>query len=196
MAAYKTIKQTSEAFLKEKGSKFFAYAFPIKNAEDIKQHLNKIAAIHPKARHICTAFLTGYGNDEYFLVNDDGEPSNSAGMPILAAIRSAEVTNTFIAVVRYFGGTKLGMGGLIQAYRGVAKIALEKNQIITIEPTVTLSFKTNYQFLGEILSIVDKNNLEFKQEHQSKTVNISIICKEKDVEYVQSLFDRFNLTFS
>ncbi|MEQ8909152.1 MAG: YigZ family protein [Vicingaceae bacterium] len=193
MGSYQTIKNRSEAFLKEKGSKFYAYAFPIQAAEEVKELLASVESQHPKARHICTAFLIGQGSDEYYLVNDDGEPSNSAGMPILAAIRSAEITNTYIAVVRYFGGTKLGMGGLIQAYRGVAREAIESNKIITIEPKDSFTLKVNYTLLGEVLSVADKNNLNIKQEHQADYVLIRIECKEKELEKIKGLFDRFEV---
>tara|TARA_B100001109_G_C18863891_1_gene475700 strand:+ start:2560 stop:3150 length:591 start_codon:yes stop_codon:yes gene_type:complete len=193
MPAYKTLKTNSDSFLKEKGSKFYAYAFPIQSAEDVKIHLESVKSLHPKARHICTAFLMGQGNQEYYLVNDDGEPSNSAGMPILAAIRSAEITQVFIAVVRYFGGTKLGVGGLIQAYRGSAKEAIESNQIIVIEPHSSFSIKTSYDLLGETLSIIDKNNLDIQQNHKNEFVEIKVVCEEKDLDKTKALFDRLNV---
>lgn len=193
MPAYKTLKTNSESFLKEKGSKFYAYAFPIQSAEDVKIHLESVRSLHPKARHICTAFLMGQGNQEYYLVNDDGEPSNSAGMPILAAIRSADITQVFIAVVRYFGGTKLGVGGLIQAYRGSAKVAIENNEIIIIEPKSSFSIVTSYELLGETLSIIDKNNLDIQQKHKNEFVEIEVVCEEKDLDKTKALFDRLNV---
>ena len=196
MGTYRTIKKSSSSLYKEKGSKFYGYAFPINKADDVKEKLDLVQEKHPKARHICTAFLTGIGSEEYYLVNDDGEPSNSAGMPILAAIRSAEITNTFIAVVRYFGGTKLGVGGLISAYRTAAKEALENNKIIEIEPKVIFQFSVGYELLGEILSVADRNNLEIEQEHGSKGVSIKVECKEDNLEATKSLFVRFDLTIS
>lgn len=190
MSSYKTIAYKSTSLYKEKGSKFFGYAFPINHKEEVKQLLAQIQEEHPKARHVCTGLLLGTGNDEYFLTNDDGEPTNSAGAPILGQIRSFGVTNTFIAVVRYFGGTKLGVGGLIQAYKSAAADALEANQIVEKEPQAKLMVKVSYPELGNILSIVDKNNLEVEVSNESAHSILIIHCNLKDLEQVESFFER------
>lgn len=191
MSTYKTIKNTSTSFFKEKGSKFHGYAFPINSKEDVKICLEKIQEEHPKARHICSAFLTGTGDQEYYIANDDGEPANSAGAPILGQIRSAGITNTYIAVVRYFGGTKLGVGGLIQAYKLGAALALKENQIIEVEPQASLNFKIGFDLMGVILPIIDKNNLNAKIENVADGVKIGLTFNEKDETQIRGLFDRW-----
>lgn len=196
MNTFQTIANKSEGLYKEKGSKFIAYAFPINSVEESKEKLAEVAELHPKARHICTALLIGQGDDEYFLANDDGEPANSAGAPILGQIRSYGLTNVFVAVVRYFGGTKLGIGGLIHAYKTATADAFKNNNIITVEPTFSFSFEVGYEMLGEILSVIDRNNLNAEQEHSSKTARIRIVCKEDELETTKALFGKYDLEFS
>lgn len=196
MNTFQTIANKSEGLYKEKGSKFIAYAFPINNVEESREKLAEVAELHPKARHVCTALLIGQGDDEYFLANDDGEPANSAGAPILGQIRSYKLTNVFVAVVRYFGGTKLGIGGLIHAYKTATADAFENNKIITVEPTFSFDFEVGYEMLGEILSVIDRNNLKAEQEHKSKTARIRIVCKKDELETTKALFGKYDLEFS
>ena len=191
MSTFKTIKKISTSFFKEKGSKFYGYAFPIQSKEDIKDCLLKIKEEHPKARHICSAFLTGIGDKEYFIANDEGEPANSAGAPILGQIRSAGITNTYIAVVRYFGGTKLGVGGLIRAYKLSASLALEENEVIEVEPQTSIVFKIGFDLIGNVLPIIDKNNLNAKIQHEKDGAKISILMKEKDESRIKKMFKRW-----
>jgi uncharacterized YigZ family protein len=191
MSTFRTIKKVSTSFFKEKGSKFYGYAFPIQSKEDVKGCLEKIKIEHPKARHICSAFLLGVGDDEYYIVNDDGEPANSAGPPILGQIRSVGITNTYIAIVRYFGGTKLGVGGLIQAYKLGASLALETNQIIEVEPQASLNFKIGFELMGTILPIIDKNNLKAKIENLSDGVQINLQTDKKDESRIKGMFERW-----
>jgi len=193
MSTYKTINKASTSFFKEKGSKFYGYAFPINNNEDVKECLDQIKEEHPKARHICSAFLLGVDDDEYYIANDDGEPANSAGAPILGQIRSAGITNTYIAVVRYFGGTKLGVGGLIQAYKLGASLALQENEIIEVEPQASIQFKVGFDLMGTVLGIVDKNNLNTKIKHVNDGVKLNISFDEKDEEAVKGLFKRWGV---
>jgi len=191
MSTFKTIRKTSTSFFKEKGSKFYGYAFPIHSKEDVKECLEKIQEEHPKARHICSAFLIGVGDQEYYIANDDGEPANSAGAPILGQIRSAGITNTYIAVVRYFGGTKLGVGGLIQAYKLGAALALKENEIIEVEPQASLSFKIGFELMGTVLPIIDKNNLDATIENLTDGVQIGLTFNEKDEKQIRGMFDRW-----
>lgn len=196
MTTFQTIAKPSEGIYKEKGSKFIAYAFPILQAEDWKLKQDEVAKLHPKARHICTATLLGQGDDEYYLFNDDGEPANSAGAPILGQIRSQGLTNVFVAVVRYFGGTKLGIGGLINAYKTATADAFNNNQIITVEPTFSFSFEVGYELLGEILSVIDRNNLTSEQEHHANSASIKIIYKEHELDQTKALFGKYDLAFT
>lgn len=194
MSRFKTLASRSTFFFKEKGSKFHGYAFPIHSVEHVKKCLKEIQEEHPKARHICSAFLLGTGDQEYFITNDDGEPSNSAGQPILGQIRSAGLTNTYIAVVRYFGGTKLGVGGLISAYKLAAAEAIRSNTIIEVEPQESLRFKIGFDVMGNVLSIIDKNNLDATIQHLEDGVEILLNFPQKDKKQISDLFERW-ITF-
>ena len=140
-SSYKTITQPSEGLFKEKGSKFFAFAYPIENAAQAKPLIENLRKTHHSARHVCWAYKLGYNGSQY-RANDDGEPSNTAGKPILGQIDSFALTNILVCVVRYFGGTLLGVGGLIQAYKEAAREALAIAEIVEkpIEYSVTLRF--------------------------------------------------------
>ena len=130
---YQTIEKPIENVLvKEKGSKFIGFAYPILSENDYKEKLNKIKELHPKATHHCYAFRLGL-NGENYRINDDGEPSGSAGLPIYNQLLAHDVTNILLIIVRYFGGTKLGVGGLVKTYKESAKSTLEEAKIITKE---------------------------------------------------------------
>ena len=129
MADFLTIQKKSEGIYKEKGSKFIAYAYPIKTEEEVRPLLKSLKKEYYDARHHCYAFVLGK-DKKRFRAADDGEPSNSAGAPILGQIRSLDLTNVLVVVVRYFGGTKLGVPGLITAYREAAKDALNQSTIV------------------------------------------------------------------
>src|SRR5690606_187361 len=140
---------TPEVLFKEKGSKFLGYAFPVTSEEQVKTHLEELKKQHHSARHWCYAWQMGKNYDSY-RANDDGEPSNSAGMPIYGQIQSFELTNVLVVVVRYFGGVKLGVGGLIQAYKTSAQLALEASEII--EKTIDAEYivQCEYKDLNKV----------------------------------------------
>ena len=141
---YNTITSPSkEVIFKDRGSKFYGYAFPVKTEVEIKEHIENLKKSHFNARHWCYAWQLGKEYNQY-RANDDGEPSNSAGMPIYGQLQSFNLTNTLIVVVRYFGGTKLGVGGLIQAYKTAAQWALEESKII--EKTIDVHFKLLFDY--------------------------------------------------
>jgi len=146
---FNSIKSPIEdILLKEKGSKFIGFAYPINNEEDIKQYLQKIYDNHPKATHHCYAYRLGI-NGENYRANDDGEPSGSAGLPIYNQLLAHDITNVLVVIVRYFGGTKLGVGGLVKTYKESAKLTLENTEIIVkeLETMVELTFDYVYQNL-------------------------------------------------
>ena len=156
MYQFNSIKSPIEdILLKEKGSKFIGFAYPINNEEDIKQYLQKIYDNHPKATHHCYAYRLGI-NGENYRANDDGEPSGSAGLPIYNQLLAHDITNVLVVIVRYFGGTKLGVGGLVKTYKESAKLTLENTEIIVkeLETRVELSFDYVYQNL--IFTILNK----------------------------------------
>lgn len=186
---YKTIDQPGEESLyKEKGSKFYGYAFPVKNEEEIEVFLEEIRAKHHKARHFCYAWQLGKKYDRY-RVNDDGEPSNSAGMPIYGQIQAFEVTNILVVSVRYFGGVKLGVGGLITAYKTSAKLALEASdiKIKTIDVAYKISF--DYPQMSEVMAVINRENIQVT--HQILKVDCQIFISTRKGE-AQRIFNLFN----
>ncbi len=156
---YKTLDKLSEGLYKEKGSKFIAYASPCNNENEAKELLLEWKKEHHQARHLCYAYRFGV-NQYSTRANDDGEPSNSAGAPILGQIQSFELTNVLIGVIRYFGGTKLGVGGLITAYKSASKDAIDNGKIITKELETKVELNFPYEKLPQIMSIVKNHNLQ------------------------------------
>ncbi|MCR5247215.1 MAG: YigZ family protein [Paludibacteraceae bacterium] len=150
---YLTINAPSEGLYKEKGSKFIAFAVPVSNVEQIKTILEEKRKEHHDARHVCYAYILGVDKADY-RSNDDGEPSGTAGRPILGSLLSAGVTNVMIAVVRYFGGTKLGTSGLINAYKVASADALENAEIVekTVDEEIHISF--DYLVMNDVMKII------------------------------------------
>jgi len=157
--SYLTISKPSEALLKEKGSKFFAYAYPVQDLNAVKALIENAKKEHHTARHWCYAYRLGNDGSD-FRSNDDGEPSHSAGDPILRQIDSKELTNVLIIVVRYFGGVKLGVGGLIQAYGGGAELALEEAKIITVEVQERIRISFDYPEMNEVMRVMKRYDAE------------------------------------
>lgn len=161
---YKTLLRPSKQVLfKDKGSKFFGYVFPVESEKDVHINLEKLKKDHQKARHFCYAWQIGKFYDHY-KVNDDGEPNNSAGMPIYGQLQAFEVTNCLAVVVRYFGGTKLGVGGLIHAYKTTTQLCLNQAKIIEKEITKPLEIHCEYDQMNEVLKLVKKENLSIKKQ--------------------------------
>ncbi|MDE3235743.1 MAG: YigZ family protein [Bacteroidota bacterium] len=163
---YYTIGQNTSAEFKDRGSRFIAYAYPIQSKEETKQLLQDLKKQHPKAVHHCFAYRVGLdGND--FRMNDDGEPSGSAGKPILGQIDSKQLTNVFIVVVRYFGGTLLGVPGLINAYKTASALALQLTPIIQKPVEMLYELQFDYTRMNEVMIIVKQFNCTvIKQEMQ------------------------------
>jgi uncharacterized YigZ family protein len=185
---YKTISTASEEVLyKEKNSKFFGYAFPVTTEEEIKEILERLRKEHFSARHWCYAYQIGTEKIQY-RANDDGEPNNSAGMPIYGQIQSFEVTNVLIVVVRYFGGVKLGVGGLISAYKIAAQMALENSEIVerTIDKHFIISF--GYANMNKVMRIIKEKNLQIVSQKMEMDCEIEIATRKKNV---QNLLDTF-----
>ena len=185
---YKTIATASEEVLyKEKNSKFFGYAFPVNTEEEIKEILERLRKEHFSARHWCYAYQIGTEKIQY-RANDDGEPNNSAGMPIYGQIQSFEVTNVLVVVVRYFGGVKLGVGGLISAYKIAAQMALENSEIVerTIDKHFIISF--GYANMNKVMRIIKEKNLQIVSQKMEMDCEIEISIRKKNV---QNLLDTF-----
>lgn len=185
---YKTIDFPSEeVLLKEKNSKFFGYAFPVTSEEDVKENLERLRKEHFSARHWCYAYQIGTEKIQY-RANDDGEPNNSAGMPIYGQIQSFEVTNVLVVVVRYFGGVKLGVGGLISAYKTAAQMALENAIIVekTINKHFIISF--GYAHMNKVMRIIKEKNLQIVSQKMEMDCEIEISIRKKSA---QNLLDTF-----
>ena len=151
-------KASDEAIYKGKGSKFLAFAYPIGQVEEVEVLIQKLKRKHPKARHWCYAWQMGIEKPS-FRYNDDGEPNNSAGKPIYGQILSFSLTNVLIVVVRYFGGTKLGVGGLIVAYRSAARLALEGSKIVEKMIMEDFTIRFDYVHMDKVMRIVKENDL-------------------------------------
>jgi len=159
VAVFNTIQALSEGFYKEKGSKFLAFAVPVSSEEEVKAFIAQKRKEHHLAVHVCSAFRLG-ADLKLYRASDDGEPSNSAGPPILGQIQAFELTNILIAVVRYYGGTNLGVGGLITAYRTAAKAALENAQIIEKEEMELFELSCTYEQMPKVMSFLKKEAVE------------------------------------
>jgi uncharacterized YigZ family protein len=188
---FKTIASPStEILFKEKNSKFFGYAFPITAEDEIKLHLDKLRKKHFGAGHFCYAFQLGT-DTLFFRVNDDGEPSNSAGMPIYGQIQSYGLTNVLVVVVRFFGGVKLGVGGLISAYKTAAQMALEESVIL--EKTIGVHFQISFDYknMNKVMRIIKEKNLEIISQQMEESCQIKIATRKKNAKIIFDIF--FNL---
>lgn len=150
---YRTIQITGEGIYKEKGSKFNGYAYPVQSVDAVKEHLDRLRKENPGCVHVCYAYCIGSRKEEY-RYSDDGEPSNSAGAPIFGQIKSFDLTNVLVAVVRYYGGTNLGVGGLINAYRTAAKEAFENATIVEDEDRETVELTFTYEAMPFVMNTV------------------------------------------
>jgi uncharacterized YigZ family protein len=184
---FRTITAPTEGEYIEKKSKFLAYAFPADNEKTIKQHLEEIKKLHPKSRHICYAYRLGPNGDIY-KVNDAGEPSNSAGQPILGQIKSFELTNVLVVVARYFGGTKLGIGGLVSAYKLAAHEALQKAGIIDDFEKEEMVLETSYNKLNDLLNFIKNAGVPLLNQEFSGNCIVHIgVPKDEKTAFLQSL---------
>jgi len=186
---YKTLANPSEETLyKEKGSKFFGYAFPVTSEEEIKAHLEQLRKQHAGAVHFCYAFQLGTEKIQY-RANDDGEPSNSAGMPIYGQIQSFGVTNVLVVSVRFFGGVKLGVGGLISAYRTSAQLALEASEIV--EKTIDLYYKVAFEYkdINKVMRIIREKNLNVVSQKMELDCEVAFSVRKKNAPEARAAFE-------
>ena len=183
---YTTIAHPTEGTFRDRGSKFIGYAFPVSNEKEIKEHLQHLKKIHPSAGHVCYAFRINPLN-EYWRANDDGEPSSSAGKPILGQIRSMELQNVLVAVVRYFGGTLLGVPGLINAYRQAAIEALKIADLIEKTVTFQITASVSYDQMGDLMKWVKDAQFEYVIPEMGERFSISIMVPANKVEAVRLL---------
>jgi uncharacterized YigZ family protein len=188
---YKTISKPSIGELfKDKNSKFIGYAFHVENEDQIKTHIEEVKKEHYSARHWCYAYQLGTETTT-FRANDDGEPNNSAGMPIYGQIQSFEVTNVLVIVVRYYGGVKLGVGGLINAYKTGAQFALEASEIV--EKTINKQFilKFEYKNMSKVMRILKENQIEILNQTLKLDCLLEISVRKGKASKIFELFNQF-----
>jgi len=193
---YTTLAQATEEILfKEKSSKFFGYAFPIESEEEVKPILDQLRKLHPHAVHYCYAYQIGTEKISY-RANDDGEPSNSAGAPIYGQIQSFGLTNVLVVVVRIFGGIKLGVGGLISAYKTTAQLALEEAEII--EKTIDIAFLISFDYknMNKVMRVIKEKKLdivtqtmELEEDSGLAVGKLTIKTRKKNAELIFDIFD-------
>jgi uncharacterized YigZ family protein len=186
---YQTVAQTSgNVIYKDRGSKFIGYVFPVSREEAINQHLNELKKEHHAARHWCYAWRLGK-EEPRFRAHDDGEPSNSAGQPIYGQLLAHDLTEVLLVVVRYFGGTKLGVGGLIQAYRNTAKLTLEEAVIEERKIMMRLRIKFEYRFMDKIRRIIREEKIDLEQEELGLDCTYILGIRKRDFEKVKKRFE-------
>ncbi|CAN5247070.1 IMPACT family protein [soil metagenome] len=190
---YYTIETPAVAEFKDRGSKFIAYAFPIKSIEDFKKNLQELKKEHPKATHHCFAYRIGTDKN-VFRVSDDGEPSGTAGKPILGQLDSKNITDTLVIVVRYFGGTMLGVPGLINSYKTATALALQLTPIIEKQIEVIYKIKFNYTQMNEVMTIVKQFNCTIVEQQLQLFCEVKMgIPKKRLDEVLYKLRDISNL---
>ena len=190
MDTYKTIASSvQEVIFKEKSSKFLGYAFPVTSEEEIKAHLEEVKKAHFSARHWCYAWQLGYGTNQRYRANDDGEPNNTAGIPIYGQIQSFELTNILVIVVRYFGGIKLGVGGLVQAYKTTAQLTLQEAEIEEKLITEELRICFEYPLMNKVMRVVKEQNLNITQQLLTEDCELHLAIRQSDYQRMQELFE-------
>ncbi|MCE1198944.1 MAG: YigZ family protein [Marinilabiliales bacterium] len=181
---FRTIESSSEGLYKEKGSKFLSWVIPVKNEDEIKSILAELKKEHFSARHCCYAWSLG-AEGLRVRMNDDGEPSGTAGRPIFGQIQSNRLTNVLIVVVRYFGGTLLGVGGLIQAYKQAAADAIAHAQIVERSVTYLIRVTFGYECMNALMKLVKEEELEMAETYFDLTSNVSLMVHSAKKQFVE-----------
>ena len=176
---YKTIVAPSEGLYKEKGSKFLAFAYPVHNLDEIKAHLEQLRKDYFDARHHCYAYILGPRKDA-FRTNDDGEPSGTGGRPIHGQLLSADLTDTLIVVVRYFGGILLGASGLANAYKTAARDAIDHATII--EKTINVRYRLLFQYetMNDVMRILKEFDLKPENQHFELDCTLEVEVRQSE----------------
>ncbi len=182
---YLTIAAPSQAVMREKMSKFISFAFPVSTAAEARERISAVASDYHDARHVCWAYMTGADGSE-FQSNDNGEPSGTAGKPILGQIRSLGLTNVAVAVVRYFGGIKLGTSGLIAAYRESARLALEAAEKVTRCEMSSISLTFPYQAMNDVMRLAKSSDVRIAAQKFDNTCSITLEIRADRAECLRS----------
>lgn len=182
---YKTIIAPTEGIYKEKGSKFLSFAIPVSSADEVKEIVKNYRKEYYDSRHVCYAYMLGADRKE-FRANDDGEPSGTAGRPILGQINSRELTNILVIVVRYFGGILLGTGGLVVAYKEATTDALDQAEVIekTVDETISIVF--DYVLMNEVMRIIKDTNAQISSQNFEDQCAMQLSIRKQDAVLLSS----------
>ncbi|NHB68753.1 IMPACT family protein [Perlabentimonas gracilis] len=188
---YKTVARQSEGLYKEKGSKFIALAYPVSTEEEVKEILAELRKHYHDARHHCYAYVIGYDGQSW-RANDDGEPSSTAGKPIYGQILSRELTNTLVVVIRYFGGTKLGVSGLINAYKVAASEALDANELVerTVNDIYSITFA--YPATNEVMRLIKEEELPVLAQQFDSSCAVTVGIRQGKISMVLDKIDKID----
>jgi uncharacterized YigZ family protein len=188
---YQTIENKSQGLYKEKGSKFISLAFPVRTEEEVKEILLELRKAYHDARHHCYAYVLGF-EGESWRANDDGEPSSTAGKPIHGQILSRGLTNTLVVVIRYFGGTKLGVSGLINAYKLAASDALDNANIVTLTVKNIYTIGFAYQMMNDIMKMIKDEDLSIIDQHFDTSCSITIGVRQSKADLILEKIDKID----
>ncbi|WP_317165113.1 IMPACT family protein [Cyclobacterium salsum] len=183
---YLTLKTPANGLYKEKGSKFLSFAYPVEDEAEIQQILDELKKSYHDARHHCYAYILGKNQDVY-RANDDGEPHHSAGDPILGQLRSRGLTQSLVVVVRYFGGVKLGVGGLVRAYKTAAAEAIEASEVIQKTRVASISMRFDYLSMDEVMHLIQRHNLKISDQKFDLRCQIRVECRQKQEDEVRKI---------
>ncbi len=190
---YRTIEASHEGIFRDKGSKFIAYVYPFTGESELKDIIQSLKTLHPKARHHCWAYrLTS--DRSVFRINDDGEPSGTAGRPILNVLLSLDVTNTLVVVVRYFGGTLLGVPGLINAYKSATQEALSQADIIEKTSDDVYEVRFPYLQMNDIMRIIKEENIAIQDQQFDNDCTIRVAIRKMQVNAVIGRLEKVDST--
>ncbi len=193
MDHYFTIESQAVAEYKDRGSKFLAYSFPLKRVEDFKKHLQTLKKEHPKAVHYCFAYRIGF-NGNTFRISDDGEPAGTAGKQILGQLDSKGLTNILVVVVRYFGGTLLGVRGLITAYKTAASYVLQCTPVVQKAIEINYSLQFDYTIMNDVMQIMKQYNFTIHKNELQLFCKMDVgLPKNREEEIVNSLQKLYNV---
>ena len=193
MFNYNTIINPGKKVIyKDKGSKFYGFAVPVETNKQVKKALDEIKQRHSSAGHFCYAYQHGI-EKTYYRVSDDGEPNNSAGLPIYGQIQSFKVTNILIVIIRYFGGTKLGIGGLINAYKTTAKLSLEASQIKTLDILILCKLSFDYKDISKVMRIIKKQQLIIKSQRLEMECEVLVLAKKINLKSFTKSMQAFHI---
>lgn len=183
---YLTLKSASTGDYKEKGSKFLSFAYPVSDESEVQQILDQLRKSYHDARHHCYAYVLGKDRKVH-RANDDGEPHHSAGDPILRQLRSRELTNALVVVVRYFGGIKLGVGGLVKAYKAAAAAALNAGEVIEQTCLARIDIRFEYLCMDEVMHLIQRHDLKITAQHFDTGCRLSLECSQAKSAEIRAL---------